>query len=168
MLRPRVLPALLLQGGRLVKTVRFRKPRYVGDPINAVSLLPSIDGNASFELTAGTRNGNIVCFSGGLNAVNDVDDYDPSVLIEFALQQNYPNPFNPVTEIRFDLPQSSEVKLVVFNALGQIVSELINNRQMTAGVHSIHFDGKELPSGIYFYRLETNRFTKTRKMVLLR
>jgi len=93
---------------------------------------------------------------------------DIEMLTSFSLKQNYPNPFNPVTEIRFDLPQSSEVKLVVFNALGQIVSELIKNRQMTAGVHSIHFDGKELPSGIYFYRLETNRFTKTRKMVLLR
>ncbi len=141
---------------------------FTDDPINAVSLLPSIDGNASFELTAGTRNGNIVCFSGGLNAVNNADFNDQSVPNEFALQQNYPNPFNPVTEIRFNLTQSSEVKLVVFNALGQVISDLINNKRMTAGVHSIQFDGKELPSGIYFYRLETNRFTQTRKMVLLR
>jgi hypothetical protein len=85
----------------------------------------------------------------------------------FELDQNYPNPFNPLTSIRFNLPTDSNVKLTVFNVLGQEVAELINEN-ITAGYHSVNFDGSSLNSGIYFYQLETNNFTQIRKMMLVK
>lgn len=85
----------------------------------------------------------------------------------YELDQNYPNPFNPTTSIRFNLPMDSNVKLTVFNVLGQEVAELINEN-ITAGYHSVNFDGSSLNSGIYFYQLETNDFTQIRKMMLVK
>jgi len=85
----------------------------------------------------------------------------------FELDQNYPNPFNPLTSIRFNLPTDSNVKLTVFNVLGQEVAELVN-KNITAGYHSVNFDGSSLNSGIYFYQLETNNFTQIRKMMLVK
>jgi hypothetical protein len=96
---------------------------------------------------------------------------------EFALQQNYPNPFNPTTTIRFSLPVNSDVKLVVYNMLGQEVATLLNE-QISAGTHSIvwnssNTNGVKLSSGIYFYELKANginggSFQEIRKMVLLK
>ena len=86
---------------------------------------------------------------------------------EFKLDQNYPNPFNPSTTIRFNLPEDVNVKLIVFNSLGEQVSQLING-QMEAGTHSIKFDANSLPSGIYFYRIEAGSFNAIRKMILLK
>lgn len=96
-----------------------------------------------------------------------VDD-DPSGLPSvFTLEQNYPNPFNPVTMIEFALPKSSEVKLEVFNVLGQLVETLVD-KTMPAGKHSIEFDAGAKPSGVYFYRLTHQYGSLTRKMVLLK
>lgn len=86
---------------------------------------------------------------------------------EFNLNQNYPNPFNPSTIISFDLPVDSEVELTVFNSIGQEVATLVN-RNLSAGYHTIEFDAANLSSGIYFYKLKTENFVQTRKMVLLR
>jgi methionine-rich copper-binding protein CopC len=85
----------------------------------------------------------------------------------FALHQNYPNPFNPVTTVAFDLPQASKVKLTVFNILGQEVETLID-REMEAGQHSVEWAPTGFSSGIYFYRLETDSFTDTRKMAFIK
>ncbi len=84
-----------------------------------------------------------------------------------ALNQNYPNPFNPTTTISFALPQSMLVKLEVYNSIGQKVKELING-EMSAGNHICHMNGAGLTSGLYFYRITTPEFSKTRKMTLLR
>jgi len=103
---------------------------------------------------------------------------DPYLVPEkFALQQNYPNPFNPTTTIRFSLPVNSDVKLVVYNMLGQEVATLLNE-QRSAGTHSIvwnssNTNGVILSSGIYFYELKANginggNFQEIRKMVLLK
>jgi hypothetical protein len=86
---------------------------------------------------------------------------------QFSLQQNYPNPFNPVTKITFSLPEKSAVKLTIYNALGSKVKELVNEN-MDAGFHEIQFDANELSSGIYFTRLQSKKFNKTIKMLLLR
>ena len=83
------------------------------------------------------------------------------------LSQNYPNPFNPATEIRFALPRTERVEVAVFNTLGQQVATLVNE-VMNAGSYSIHFEANTLPSGTYFYRLNTPTFQTVRKMVLLR
>ncbi len=84
-----------------------------------------------------------------------------------ALKQNYPNPFNPTTEISFDVPKESRVKLSVYNALGQKVADLLNEK-LSAGTHHVRFDGSNLTSGIYFYRMQSNGFTAIKKMILMK
>jgi hypothetical protein len=86
---------------------------------------------------------------------------------KFALYQNYPNPFNPSTTISYDLPERSRVKLSIYNILGQEVATLVNGEQ-EPGRYNINFDASGLPSGIYFYTLQTPYFTKTNKMVLVK
>ncbi|MDH4035518.1 MAG: T9SS type A sorting domain-containing protein, partial [candidate division Zixibacteria bacterium] len=91
---------------------------------------------------------------------------------DYALGQNYPNPFNPSTSIGFALPEAAEVRLEVYNLLGQRVVSLINQR-LEAGNHTVQWDsrnesGQAISSGVYFYRLETPRYTKSKKMILLK
>ena len=86
---------------------------------------------------------------------------------EFVLMHNYPNPFNPSTTIEFAVAEKSNVMLTVFNSIGEKVSVLINE-QREPGAYKIDFSAKELTSGIYYYRLETDNFVQTRKMILLR
>ncbi|HVN48351.1 MAG TPA: T9SS type A sorting domain-containing protein [Bacteroidota bacterium] len=85
----------------------------------------------------------------------------------FALEQNYPNPFNPSTKINFTLAKAANVKLTVYNLLGQKVATLLENR-MDAGQHSVTFDASKLTSGVYFYRIEAGDFTMAKKMLLLK
>jgi len=91
---------------------------------------------------------------------------------EFDLFQNYPNPFNPETDISFSLPEITQVSLVIYNVLGERIRALVN-KEMESGVHTIHWDGKDeagnsVASGIYFYRLKTESFNKTMKMVMMK
>ena len=86
---------------------------------------------------------------------------------EFALHQNYPNPFNPSTQIAFDLPESADVRLTVFDVLGRQVANLIN-QPMKAGSHTVNFDAQRLASGVYIYRLEAGSFSMTRNMMLIK
>jgi hypothetical protein len=86
---------------------------------------------------------------------------------EFALSDSYPNPFNPTTVISYQLAINSLVTLKVYDILGREVAPLINERQ-TAGNHSILFDGSNLSSGVYFYRMEAESFISTKKFVLLK
>jgi hypothetical protein len=85
----------------------------------------------------------------------------------FALHQNYPNPFNPNTTIKYDLPKASFVSLLVYNTLGQQVSQLVNEQQQP-GYHEVAFLGDELASGVYFYRLQAGSFVATKKLLLLK
>jgi len=99
--------------------------------------------------------------------VNAMPTAEAATIREFALHQNFPNPFNPETMITFDLPQSSEVRLAVINALGQEVVVLASGL-LDAGRHNMSFDGSALPSGLYFYHLTAGDFTQMRKMILLK
>ena len=85
----------------------------------------------------------------------------------FYLTQNYPNPFNPSTSIKFGIPQSGLVKLLVYNSLGQKVVEVVN-KWLLSGSHSVSVDMSSMPSGIYFYRMTTGKFSSTRKMILIK
>jgi hypothetical protein len=83
------------------------------------------------------------------------------------LEQNYPNPFNPSTTIRFSIPVETEVRLNVYNTLGQEVAEIINGR-LKEGYHEVDFDAVNLTSGIYFYRLEADKFVDVKKMIIIK
>lgn len=96
-----------------------------------------------------------------------VEEQVTSLPTEFELMANYPNPFNPATNIQFALPVNSQVKLTVVNALGQVVSELVNG-ELSAGLHEVRWDASKMTSGIYFYRIEANNFMQVRKMMLLK
>lgn len=87
---------------------------------------------------------------------------------QFTLEQNYPNPFNPTTRIKYQITQQADVKLMVHNSLGQLVSILVDSRQ-EAGNYSVVFEAKSLPSAIYFFTLTVGtKKILTRKMVLMR
>jgi hypothetical protein len=81
--------------------------------------------------------------------------------------QNYPNPFNPKTIINFQLPSVSNVKLIIYDVLGNEVAILVN-KLLQPGMYEEEFDGTNYPSGIYFYRLLSGEFVSTKKMVLMK
>jgi hypothetical protein len=131
------------------------------------------DRSLRLEWTSGERNSSLVL--GGLSGSTELGSsavaalavrVDPLVRV-FALAQNYPNPFNPATEIRFELPERTRVHLTVFDALGRAVARVLDEERLP-GVHRISFNGEGLSSGVYFLRLESDRFTATRKMMLLK
>jgi hypothetical protein len=91
---------------------------------------------------------------------------------DFSLSQNYPNPFNPQTSIRYALPQDAQVRLVIYNVLGQKVKTLVDDHQ-TAGYKTVWWDGKDqsgdpVASGVYFYRLEADQFSEVKKMLMMK
>jgi predicted lipoprotein with Yx(FWY)xxD motif len=86
---------------------------------------------------------------------------------EYSLSQNYPNPFNPSTQIDYQLPKAGNVRLSIYNALGQEVSVLVNEMQ-NAGSHIIEWNASSFPSGVYIYKLETGSFVSNKKMILLK
>ena len=87
----------------------------------------------------------------------------------YKLYQNYPNPFNPLTKIKFDVPQgnSNNVSLVVADISGKVIATLVNE-QLNSGSYEVTFDGSKLSSGIYFYKLQTNKFTDVKKLMLVK
>ncbi|TVQ16542.1 MAG: T9SS C-terminal target domain-containing protein [Balneolaceae bacterium] len=87
--------------------------------------------------------------------------------LEFSLGQNYPNPFNPSTVIRYRIPESTGVRLDVYDILGRRVVSLVNE-QLAAGEHTAVFDGSRLASGVYLYRLQAGNRTMVRKMLLVK
>lgn len=91
----------------------------------------------------------------------------PSVPSSFRLEQNYPNPFNPSTVIRYSVPKTGLVNISVFNLLSQEVKILVNEVK-SAGAHEVSFNASNLSSGIYLYRLQSGKFTETKRMVLVK
>jgi uncharacterized protein (TIGR02145 family) len=85
----------------------------------------------------------------------------------YELSQNFPNPFNPNTVISYSLPLASNVKLIVYNSLGQTV-KVLENGFKNAGIYTVNFNATELPSGIYYYKIEAGQFSQIKKMILLK
>jgi len=85
----------------------------------------------------------------------------------YKLNQNFPNPFNPSTNIKFELPKNSLVKLTVFNILGKELTTLVNER-LNAGTYSVDWDASNSPSGVYFYIIEAEGFTDTKRMLMIK
>ncbi len=88
-------------------------------------------------------------------------------ITSFHLSQNYPNPFNPSTKIKFDIPKGSLVKLKIYDMLGREVAELVNDK-LNPGTYEYEWNGVNLPSGVYFYKLESENFIETKRMVLVK
>ena len=86
---------------------------------------------------------------------------------DFQLYDNYPNPFNPTTIISYNLSKPSDVKIEIYNAVVQRISELVN-RQQLAGFHKINFDTTGLPSGIYIYKITASNYSQSKKMTLIK
>ncbi len=95
----------------------------------------------------------------GSGVTGNADDY--------KLYQNYPNPFNPVTKISYKLNTEGFVSLKVYNLVGQVVATLVNETK-EAGVYSVTFDGSQLTTGIYLYKLQVNGFTSVKRMTLIK
>jgi phosphatidylserine/phosphatidylglycerophosphate/cardiolipin synthase-like enzyme len=87
--------------------------------------------------------------------------------LDYSLEQNYPNPFNPATTIRFSVPKSAKVEIAVFDVLGRKVKELFNDTT-PAGSFELKFNAEDLASGLYIYRLKTNDFSISKKMILMK
>lgn len=128
---------------------------------------------ANFDLTAGSHSFSIVASNVNLDFVQLIQEVSLSVKDlnqipkGYALEQNYPNPFNPTTTINFSLAKPSNVKLTVYNILGQKVVTLVD-KFMGAGVYSVEFNAKNLASGVYFYGIEAGDFKMYKKMILLK
>ena len=101
------------------------------------------------------------------NTVSIRNNSESSIINKYSLSQNYPNPFNPSTIINYHVAVSSFISLKVFDILGKEVATLVNQKQ-NAGSYSVDFNGSNLPSGIYFYKLEANNFSITKRMLLIK
>jgi hypothetical protein len=120
------------------------------------------------------QNGDYV-FAGATNGVyrkstssfTGVSQIGTSIPEKFSLSQNYPNPFNPETNIKFGLPKTSGVTLIVYNQLGQSVAELVNQK-LVAGTYEYNFNSTGLSSGVYYYKLISEEYSDTRKMILVK
>jgi hypothetical protein len=86
----------------------------------------------------------------------------------FLLMQNYPNPFNPNTKITYTLQSNGKVRLSVYDLLGREAVILVNNERKTAGEYVVSFNAANLPSGVYFYKLQTQNYMESKRMVLIK
>jgi hypothetical protein len=120
---------------------------------------------ANNYIFAGT-NGNSV-WRRSLSEILETKKISLNIPSVFSLSNNYPNPFNPVTRIDFDIPKNGFVSLKVFDVLGREVQTLINENK-EAGRYSVDFNGSDLTSGVYFYRLESEGFSDVKRMVLIK
>ncbi|PID27889.1 MAG: hypothetical protein CR982_04895 [Candidatus Cloacimonadota bacterium] len=115
--------------------------------------------NAAFPVS--NLQGNLAAAIGEMATSID----ESSLVSDFTLNQNYPNPFNPTTTISYSLEEGRRVNLSVFNSLGEMVSELVNKDQ-DKGEYSVSFDGSNLNSGVYFYKLTVDGTSSIKKMIL--
>jgi hypothetical protein len=118
----------------------------------------------AFGIYAALANGTVVAFSTVTSIESLSNGAIPST---YALNQNYPNPFNPSTKIRFNLPVSETVRLKIFDVAGREVATLVDGKQ-DAGSFEVTFDGADLASGVYFYRLEAGSYTAIKRMMLIK
>ncbi len=151
----------------IFKTVDAGANWYVQDgtgnsSINDITFAPGSYNKAWVGYNAGvlfTTNG-----GGEFIGIEPISGTTPD---KFELSQNYPNPFNPITNINFSVPKSGSVKLVVFDAAGREVAELVNSN-LNVGTYKVDFKASHLSSGVYFYRLVTSEFTEVKKMILVK
>lgn len=132
-----------------------------------VSILAAVNhGNGNYSVYAGlfenTNGGAEIYKRDFIIGIQPVSNQIPA---KFALSQNYPNPFNPTTNIEFSVPKASHIKLVIYDILGHEVETLVDG-ELKAGTYKTDWNASRYSSGVYFYKLVTNGFTETKKMIL--
>ena len=126
------------------------------------------DGTNWVDLTTFDVSANFCIKALAVNEPLSVDENAYELPSQFELYQNYPNPFNPSTTIRYRTSESGRVKITVYNSLGEKV-QLVTDSWHSAGTHSVKFDARNFPAGVYFYNLSTdNGASQSRKMILLK
>jgi len=105
-------------------------------------------------------------YNGNYKISNEVE-IEKSLQLKYDIFQNYPNPFNPVTNITFTVPQKGNIKITVYNIKGEFIKTLVN-REYEQGLYNVNFDGSNLSSGMYLYRIQAGNFIKTMKMMLVK
>ncbi len=131
-----------------------------GDSIEVAFALAAANTDADLDQAISNARGKWT----GITSLKDLGNELPG---SFALEQNFPNPFNPETVVRYALPAPGNVVLTVYNSLGQKVMTLVNGAQ-EAGNHQVSFNAANLPSGLYFYKLESGTYSAVKKMMLLK
>ncbi|MFZ0390321.1 MAG: T9SS type A sorting domain-containing protein [Calditrichia bacterium] len=134
---------------------------WLAENIGVVANVSSLDGETNPDFSMASY----VSFLG--SGTSAIDETEPPVASGYSLSQNFPNPFNPETSIKFSLPVSENVQITIFNIAGQKVGTLFNGR-LTAGSHTVTFNGENYPSGIYFYKLETAGWSDVKRMILMK
>lgn len=143
------------------------------------SLLDTLKGNGTEYIDKKVDQGQTYFYR--IKAYNSFTDSDYSneislslvsvenieIPVEFSLGHNYPNPFNPSTKIKFALPKTAVTNLVIYDSLGREVQTMVS-KELPAGFYELNFEANNLPSGIYFYRIQSGEFTQTRKMIIMK
>ncbi|MGC8654693.1 MAG: T9SS type A sorting domain-containing protein [Candidatus Kryptoniota bacterium] len=139
------------------------------DSISFVVTAPNADTTGSYAILFISSDASSSSASGPLRSTNatGVGQILPHIPIDYALLQNYPNPFNPSTVIEYAVPVKSNVTIVVYDILGRVVDRLVDEVKHP-GTYKVVFDGSNLPSGVYFYRITAGSFSRVRKMMLIR
>jgi len=143
--------------------------RYIGDPYS-ISTDIALDGENNIIITGcsvaqGRNDSDIVVIK--YSSAIGIEYINSSIPSEFSIKQNFPNPFNPVTTIVFSVPKRSAIKLNVYNSIGSIVAELAAGIA-GPGNYKIDWDASNFPSGVYFYKIVTDSYSESRKMVLVK
>ncbi len=123
--------------------------------------------DAQYDSTAYALLNGIVDYFNVTSETNVADPHGAIIPHTIVLYQNYPNPFNAGTQIRFSLPKETSVKLEIFDALGNLVTELLNE-ELSSGIYQVEFSAANLSSGIYYYKLTTENFVQAKKLVLIK
>lgn len=136
----------------------------VGVTVNSLITIDTSNGTGSLIGSIGIAGINGIAISPDIVGINNVTSSVPD---NYELYQNFPNPFNPVTNIKFALKQNGFVSLKVYDNLGRLVETLVNEN-LNAGVYSTDWNAVNFSSGVYFYKLETEGFLKTMRMILIK
>lgn len=135
-------------------------------------------GNSSVEVSYKFEDRNVssgeykyrlkqIDFNGNYKYYDLVNSVAVGIPTKWDLSQNYPNPFNPATKINYDIPKESFVKINIYDVTGRMITSLVNEKK-TAGYFTVEFNASAFSSGVYFYRIETESFTQTKKMMLVK
>ncbi len=152
---------------------------FTGWKMKSINLADVGGDNLTFEgvgirrISSADSSGVIYIDDAQYNFVTPVKEVKNNLPEEYSLEQNYPNPFNPSTKIKFNIPKDSNVKLEIFNIIGERIATLISNKEYKPGSYTVTWDGtnqfgRHVPSGVYLYKLSAGKFSSVKKMMLLK